>query len=61
MSTNDQGEIHAEHGKKPHLPPRNLEDCEPGATRQEVLGLIDKVVKAPKPSRKHTEPPVPTL
>ena len=36
---------------------RKLEDCDPGATRQEVLLFIEKVAKSPKPPRKHGEPP----
>jgi len=38
---------------------RKLEDCEPGATREEVLKFIEKVATSPKPSRKNVKPPVP--
>lgn len=38
---------------------RNLEDCEPGATRGKVLQFIKKVAISPKPCQKHVEPPVP--
>lgn len=31
---------------------RKLEDCEPGATRKEVLQFIENVATSPKPSRK---------
>ena len=36
---------------------RKLEDCEPGATRDEVLQFIEKVATSPKPSRKRDQPP----
>ncbi len=39
---------------------RNLEDCEPGATRDEVLQFIEKVATSPKPSHKHDKSPAPT-
>ncbi len=39
---------------------KNLEDYEPGASREEVLKLIEKVASSPKPSRKRIEPPVST-
>lgn len=38
---------------------RKLEDCEPGATRSEVLQYIDKVITSPKPSQKRVESPAP--
>ena len=37
---------------------RKLEDCEPGATREEVLQFIEKVSTSPKTSQKHGKPPV---
>ena len=37
---------------------RKLEDCEPGATREEVLQFIEKVATSPRPSQKHGKPPV---
>lgn len=40
-------------------PKRKLEDCEPGATRDEVLQFIEKVATSPKPCRKRAEPPAP--
>ncbi len=36
---------------------RKLEDCEPGATREEVLQFIEKVATSPKPCRKRAESP----
>ncbi len=39
---------------------RKLEDCEPGATRDEVLQFIEKVATSPKPSRKSVQSPAPT-
>lgn len=42
--------------KRTKLPTR-LEDCEPGATRKEVLRFIEKVATSPKPSQKRVEPP----
>ena len=38
--------------KYPAIKRRKLEDCEPGATRKEVLQFIEKVATSPKPSRK---------
>ena len=32
-----------------------LEDCEPGASREEVLQFIEKVATSPKPCRKRVE------
>ena len=45
--------------KTPAIAKRNLEDCEPGATRGEVLDFIEKVAKSPKFFRKRGEPPAP--
>lgn len=59
MSLSDSKKISTERVKKAHLISRNLEDCEPGAIREEVLQFIEKVAKLPKSSRKHGEPPVP--
>jgi len=39
---------------------RNLEDCEPGATREDVLQFIEGVATSTKPSRKCVQPPAPT-
>ena len=38
---------------------RKLEDCEPGATRKEVLHFIEKVATSPKSSQKRVEQPAP--
>ena len=38
---------------------RKLEHCEPGVTREEVLGFIEKVVTSPKPYQKRVESPAP--
>ena len=38
---------------------RKLEECEPGATREEVLQFIGKVATSPKPYRKRVESPAP--
>lgn len=46
--------------KEPKQPPRKLEDCEPGASRDEVLQFIEKVATSPKSSRKRGVPPAPT-
>ncbi len=39
--------------------PRKLEDCKPGATRDEVLRFMEKVVTSPKPCQKRAESPAP--
>lgn len=39
---------------------RNLEDCEPGASREEVLAFIEKVATSPKPCQKRVESPAPS-
>jgi hypothetical protein len=39
---------------------RNLEDCEPGATREEVLQFIEKVATSPKPCSMRGQSPAPT-
>ena len=44
---------------KPPIAKRNLDDWEPGATREDVLRFIEKVAKSPKPSRKRAEPIAP--
>ena len=46
---------------KPINQSSRLEDCEPGATRGEVLRFIKTVATSPKPCQKRAEPPVPTL
>jgi hypothetical protein len=38
--------------KHPITKRRKLEDCEPGASRKEVLQFIEKVAASPKTSRK---------
>jgi len=59
MSISGSKKTSAQRVQKAHQTSRNLEDCEPGATRKEVLQFIEKVAKSPKPSRKHDEPPAP--
>lgn len=41
--------------KHPAIKRRKLEDCEPGATRDEVLQFIEKIATSPKPCRKRVE------
>ena len=45
---------------KPPIAKRKLEDCEPGAAREEVLQFIEKVATSPRPSQKHGKSPAPT-
>ena len=58
--TTKESEIPIKAKKHPVLKKRNLEDCEPGATREEVLQFIEKVATSPKPSQKRAESPAPT-
>lgn len=48
----DNGDTDTE--RKPVSIPRNLEECQPGATEAEVFEALKKVANAPKPSRKHS-------
>ena len=50
--TTKESDIPIKAKKHPAIKKRNLEDCEPGATREEVLQFIEKVATSPKPSRK---------
>ncbi len=46
--------------KESHIPIKNrrkLEECEPGATREEVLQFIEKVATSPKSCRKRDSQP----
>ncbi len=49
-----------ERTKKSPLTSRKIEDYQPGASQAHVLKALKKVAKSPKPSQKHTEPPVST-
>jgi len=40
------------------LKPQKLEDCNPGATKADVMSALKKVAKTSKLSQKHDEPPV---
>ena len=49
--TTKESDIPIKAQKHPVTKRRKLEDCEPGATRKEVLQFIEKVATSPKPSQ----------
>jgi len=53
--TSKESDIPIKAKKHPAIKRRELEDCEPGATRDEVLQFIEKIATSPKPCRKRVE------
>ena len=58
--TTKESDIPIESKKRLAIKQRKLEDCEPGATRDEVLQFIEKVATSTKPYQKRVESPAPT-
>jgi len=58
--TTKESDIPIKVKKHPPIKKHKLEDCEPGATREEVLQFIERVATSPKPSRKRAESPAPS-